>query len=153
MAAVRPAGPDPMMMTSRAFIRVVSVPAKVRSGIALGPAERSGDQEDSAKCHPGRPGMALVYEHERSERADEQQDYGRDRRQHGEQPVNDATGDCTGGFDRAVPPEPDGSLDDVGCFGRPVAHSDPRIVPGPAAYMPRPAATPGGQPNIWTLRT
>src|SRR5579871_6777923 len=72
-AAVRPAGPDPMMITFRALMNVaLVVVAARRSRVALGETEPAGGQEDSAQGEPSGEYVALIDENEATERAGRQ---------------------------------------------------------------------------------
>src|SRR4051794_30273639 len=81
-AAVSPDGPDPMMITSRGLMLVVSVRLMARrSKFALGPEQQPDPDEYCTQSQPRRPNFTLVDEDEAAEGANRGH---HERRQHDE---------------------------------------------------------------------
>src|SRR5947209_20105172 len=90
MAAVRPAGPDPMMSTLRTSF---TLPASLtRSDGALPPQQQAGEQEDSAGHHVGGPHVAGDGDVEHADEQDREEDERRHAEDRGHQPVHEDAG-------------------------------------------------------------
>src|SRR2546423_3952433 len=162
MAAVRPAGPDPMMTTSRTVMRVLLARGRLRrSGFALAPAEPAGDHQDSAQCAPGRPHVALVHQHEAAEGPDRGQHQRRDEDDAREQAEDDGPSDGLRRLHRALAHQRDRAVDGVGGVSGPVAHrvlgcspAGQRTCPpgtGPEGETPLPMPQPDVAGSVWRL--
>src|SRR3954449_10489794 len=105
MAAVSPAGPDPMMMTSR-----TSSTARPLPRTCLPEEEQAGEGEDSADDDVGRPDAAAgafgepagqVHD-DHAQRRDGEQHDGDDAEDEGDEAVDKATSDSGEGDDGLV---------------------------------------------------
>src|SRR5205807_7430526 len=75
MAAVSPAGPDPMMMTLR-MSAVMGSLLRAPSGSALPPAQQAGEREDSAEDQMRRPDVPGQQHVEATQQRHEHEDEG-----------------------------------------------------------------------------
>src|SRR5262245_31516168 len=124
-AAVRPAGPDPTMTRSRTSL-MGPFPGSFRRGNRRPPrpAERAGDDEDSAEDQVGGPdagGDVDVDQPEEPDRHDRQGGEDEERRQ---EPEDDGPGDVLRRDDGPVADRRDDPLDVVDRVGRPVVAHD-----------------------------
>src|SRR5215471_11092262 len=137
MAAVRPAGPDPTMMTSRGSMYR---PCCSSRG-ALRPAEPAEHDADSAERQPDGPHLALIEQHEAAEEADHEQEDGRHRDERGQQAEHDRARDRACWGNRLVADRADDTFDRVGRVGGPVGHA----TPGPGFVGAYPRRPSGGE--------
>src|SRR4051812_40453095 len=103
MAAVRPAGPEPTITTSRTSSPLISSPS-----LSLAPHERSGEQADSPEGHPRHPGVVArsgqLVERRHQGPKGENHDYdecGKDE-ERPEQPIDDNASSAMGRIHRAL---------------------------------------------------
>src|SRR4051812_12206998 len=96
MAAVSPAGPEPMMMTSRVANSLkLTVPLGLVAGSpASGPQEQPEEREDSADRRVGRPHVARDGDVDGAHERDGQQDEGGHAEDGGDDPVDDDAHDA-----------------------------------------------------------
>src|SRR6478736_1910722 len=108
MAAVRTAGPDPMMMTSRALMAAVSSVIDDRSGIAPAPAEQPAEDEDSTESEVRRPHATLVEQDQAPESGDDEHHDRGQRDEAREHAVHNGAGGDPSGNHRAIACDGDG---------------------------------------------
>src|SRR5262245_38712559 len=132
-AAVRPAGPDPMMMMSRRSVVTTSLSAPAApsggrdaSRVPSGPQQPPDDHEDSAEREPRGPDLALVQGGEGAEKSGDEQHRRGDDEQGSEQAVRDGLAEGLRRPDCAIASERDRSFNGIRGVGRPVAHESVR---------------------------
>src|SRR5215216_2137467 len=100
------------------------------------PAERAGDEEDSAEDEVRGPDPGGQVDVEQPEQTDGDDREGGEDEERGEEPEHDGPGHVLGGGDRLVADGRDDTLDVVDGVGRPVAHGSSSGPRTRRAYPP-----------------
>src|SRR4051794_16538343 len=158
MAAVRPAGPEPTMMTFR--VLVIDVRSRSLVGrVTLAEEQRSHEAEDSTDDQVAEVHRPTLRQTQRQQHlqgaggADEQQGEGDEPEDAGEQPEHDPARDVHGRLGGPLADLADDALDGVGELGRPAGVREGVPGHGRRAYSRAPNALQGRGSGARTTST